>query len=56
MGGSTPTNPNLIEGSPYMKQLPGKPNKILLMKLFKFDVLNQNPLGMTLSNMKYSEH
>jgi hypothetical protein len=56
MGGSTLSNPALIEGSPFMKQLPGRPNKILLMKLFKFNVLNQNPLGMVLSNVKYSEH
>ncbi len=49
-------NPAPIKGSPFMKQLPGRTNKILLMKLFKFDVLNQNPLGMQLSNIKYSEH
>lgn len=56
MGGFNLSNPALIEGSPFMKQLPGRPNKMLLMKLFKFDVLNQNPLGMVLSNVKYSEH
>nr|MDO8082759.1 hypothetical protein [Candidatus Freyarchaeota archaeon] len=43
MGGTTLSNPALIEGSPFVKQLPGRPNKILLTKLFKSDVLNQNP-------------
>lgn len=56
MGGTTLSNPALIEGSPFVKQLLGRPNKMLLMKLFKFDVLNQNPLGMGLSNVKYSGH
>ena len=56
MGGATLSNPALIAGSPFVKQLPGRPNKMLLMKLFKFDVLNQNPLGMVLPNVKYSEH
>nr|MDO8081584.1 hypothetical protein [Candidatus Freyarchaeota archaeon] len=56
MGGTTLSNPAPIAGSPFVKQIPGRPNKMLLMKLFKFDVLSQNPLGMVLSNVKYSEY
>lgn len=55
IGGVVINNLAIILDSPFVQQIPGRPNKNLLMNLFKFNVLNQNPLGMVLSNVKYTE-
>ena len=55
IGGVVINNLAIILGSPFVQQIPERPNKNLLVKLFKFDFLSQNPLGMVLSDVKYVE-
>jgi hypothetical protein len=54
--GGNALSPAVMMGSSFVEQIPGRPKKNSLMKLFKSVVMNQNPpLGMVLSDVKYSE-